>query len=304
MTYSIVAREHATGRFGLAVQSHWFDVGRLVPWASPGVGAVATQSLVEVSYGPLGLQLLRGGHSAVRTLDALRAADEGRDLRQVAIIDAAGGVAVHTGARCIGRAGDRTETLADGTVLSAQANMMRHDGVPEAMVAAFVAAEADELADRLLAALRAAEAHGGDIRGRQSAALVVTAPASTGKPWEDRELSLSVPDHAAPLDELARLLGVQRAYERMNAGDAAMERDDPDAALAEFGAALEAGGGRAEMEFWTGVALLNAGREADAQAYLDRAFADGSGEWRELLRRLPASGLLPDDADLLARLSR
>jgi uncharacterized Ntn-hydrolase superfamily protein len=216
-TYSVVARDAATGDLGVAVQSHWFSVGSLVTWAEAGVGAVATQSFVDPAYGPLGLGLMRAGKSAREALDGLLAADAGRDVRQVAMVDAKGVVAVHTGKKCIEAAGHAT-----GAGWSVQANLMASERVWPAMARAMEQARGD-LAERMLAALEAAEAAGGDIRGRQSAALLVVRGASSGRPWADRAVELRVEDHPRPLEELRRLLRVHRAFDHMNRGDLAVE---------------------------------------------------------------------------------
>jgi len=300
-TYSIVARDGATGRFGVAVQSHWFSVGSVVPWAEAGVGAIATQSLVEVSYGPAGLDLLRAGKSAEEALAALTSVDQGAQYRQVAIVDREGGVAVHTGELCIAHAGHHTATLDDGTSYSVQANLMGRPTVPEAMAAAFEEAKGP-LADRLLQALEAAEAEGGDIRGRQSAAVTVVEAQSTGRPWTDTVVDLRIEDHPEPIKELRRLYRLHRAYERMNAGDVAMEHGDVEQALVEYGAALQLVPGHPEMAFWTGVSLAGAGRIDDALPYFATAFADREGDWREVVQRLPASDLLPADEDMIEKI--
>jgi len=232
-TYSIVARDPETGETGVAVQSHWFSVGALCPWAEVGVGAIATQAFVNVSLGPRGLDMLRDGRTAQEALDALLTADEGRDVRQLAIVDAWGNVAAHTGAKCIVAAGHTT-----GGQFSAQANMMLDDGVWPAMAAAYEASSGP-LAERLVAALEGAQAAGGDIRGKQSAALLVVRGASTGQPWEDRLVDLRVDDHLEPVLEIARLLRVHRAYEHMNRGDAALEQGDVEGALDAYRAAEE-----------------------------------------------------------------
>ena len=211
-TYSIVARDPATGTIGVAVQSHWFSVGSVVSFAEAGVGAVATQSFVDPSYGPLGLTLMRTGRTAPEALQALLAGDSGREVRQVGMVDAQGRVATHTGNLCIPAAGGQS-----GAGYVVQANLMEKPSVWPAMARAFEAARGD-LAERMLAALEAAEAEGGDIRGRQSAALVVVKAASTGRPWADRLFDLRVEDHAEPLRELRRLVGLQRAYTPHDAG--------------------------------------------------------------------------------------
>jgi uncharacterized Ntn-hydrolase superfamily protein len=219
-TYSIVARDLKTGEIGVAVQSHWFAIGPLVPWAEAGVGAVATQSFVDQSYGKLGLDLMRAGRSGPEALKGLLAADENRDLRQVAIIDAQGKVSAHTGSKCIPMAGHHV-----GNNYSVQANLMLDEKVWPAMSKAFESAQGD-LAQRMLVALEAAQAAGGDIRGKQSAALVVVSGKPTGKPWLDRVFDLRVDDHPEPITELRRLVNLQRAYNLMNDGDLAVERKD------------------------------------------------------------------------------
>jgi oligopeptidase B len=294
-TYSIVARDPATGQLGVAVQSHWFSVGALVPWAEAGVGAVATQSFVDPSYGPLGLALLRAGRNASEALRGLLAADEGREVRQVAMIDAAGRVAAHTGARCIEAAGH-----AAGKDYSVQANMMRGATVWPAMAKAFEAAKGD-LAERMLAALEAAEAAGGDIRGKQSAALVVVSGSPTGRPWQDRVFDLRVEDSPAPLPELRRLVTLARAYNLMNEGDLAVEKKDDAGALAAYSAARAIAPGNAEMVYWTAVSLVGMGRVEEALPLFRETFAIDAS-WAELTRRLPKAGLLPDDAALIGRI--
>lgn len=292
-TYSIVARDGVTGEMGVAVQSHWFSVGPVVPWAEAGVGAVATQSLVRIDYGPRGLALMREGNEASAALRELIEADQGRDVRQVAFVDAHGRVAVHTGAKCIAEAGHKPGVAPDGAAYSAQANLMRDKGVPEAMGSAFESApEGTPLPERLVMALHAAEKAGGDVRGKQSAAILVVKGVSTGRAWADRVVELRVEDYAAPVDELDRLLRLHRAYERMNAGDEAIEKGDVAGALREYGAAREMAGGNAEMAFWTAVSLLNAGKTGEAEPILREAYRDEKGDWRTTLRRLPRSGLL------------
>lgn len=302
-TYSIVARDAKTGEMGVAVQSHWFSVGPVVPWAQAGVGAVATQSLVEVSYGPRGLELMADGDRAGDVLDHLLSKDDAREVRQVAMVDAQGGVAVHTGNRCIAEAGHALNKLEDGTTYSCQANLMRRKGVPEAMAAAFESTADLPLAERLVAALRAAEGAGGDVRGRQSAAIIVVRGQATNRPWSDRLVDLRVEDNTDPVAELERLLRLHRAYERMNAGDLAMEKNDIEGALREYNAARALAPGNAEMAFWAAVSLIGAGRVAEAEPLLIEAYKDANGDWRETLRRLPASGLLPDDPALIERLA-
>jgi uncharacterized Ntn-hydrolase superfamily protein len=294
-TYSIVARDPATGEMGVAVQSHWFSVGSNVAWAEAGVGAVATQSFIDPSYGKGGLDLMRGGASAGEALKTLLAKDEGRDVRQVAMIDARGRVAAHTGAKCIEAAGDRV-----GANYSVQANLMLNDRVWPAMARAFESAKGD-LAERMLAALDAAERAGGDIRGRQSAALVVVRAQSTGKPWADRLFDLRVDDHPEPLRELRRLVRLQRAYNHMNAGDAAVERKDNEGALREYSAAERLVPDNVEMTYWHAVALANMNRVEEALPLFRRVFA-ADPNWRTLTPRLVKSGILPDNKELIDRI--
>jgi uncharacterized Ntn-hydrolase superfamily protein len=267
-----------------------------VSWAEPGVGAVATQSMVEPAYGPRGLGQLRRGASAPDALRRLLGDDEQAEVRQVAIVDKHGRVAVHTGPRCIREAGHR---VADG--VSAQANMMERPTVPDAMVDAFRSSDAG-LAGRLLAALEAAEHEGGDIRGRQSAALVVVAPRATGQPMEDRPVDLRVDDHPDAVAELRRLLGLSSSYARVEVGDELAAAGDFDGALAEYSAAHAEQPDNAELAFWHGVTLAANGREPEARELLERAYAEREG-WRELLRRLPEAGLFPDDPALLDRMT-
>jgi uncharacterized Ntn-hydrolase superfamily protein len=294
-TYSIVARDPSTGELGVAVQSHWFSVGAVVPWAEAGVGAVATQSFVDPSYGKLGLEVMRAGRAAPEALAGLLAADAASAVRQVAMIDAQGRVAAHTGDKCIAAAGHVV-----GENFSVQANMMEKDTVWPAMAKAFREAKGD-LAERMLAALDAAEAQGGDIRGKQSAALIVVSGKSTGRPWADRKFDLRVEDHPVPLKELRRLVTLQRAYNLMNEGDLALERQDTDAALKAYSGAEALAPGNAEMVFWHAVSLVNVGKVDEALPLLQKTYK-ADPRWKELLKRLPKSGLLPDDPKLMSKL--
>jgi uncharacterized Ntn-hydrolase superfamily protein len=280
----------------VAVQSHFFGVGSLVSWAEAGVGAVATQSVVDPSYGPRGLALMRDGTSAPAALHQLLAEDPQEPARQVAMVDRGGRVAVHTGARCIAHAGHEV-----GEQVSAQANIMERDTVPSAMVRAYSSATDAGLAERLLAALEAAEAEGGDLRGRQSAALLVVSGRATGSPPEDRPVDLRVEDHPDPVAELRRLVALRRAYERVDVGDELAAAGDLEAALVEYEAAHRSQPENLELAFWHGVALAANGREDEAAPVLRRAFGAHPG-WIELLKRLPAAGLFPDDGELIARL--
>ena len=284
-TFSIVARDPQTGELGVAVQSHWFAVGSIVSWAEPGVGAVATQSFVNASFGPRGLALLKEGKTAQEALKILIESDEGREMRQLAIVDADGNVAAYTGKRCIDEAGHIT-----GDQFSVQANMMTNNTVWSAMAKAFKKAKGP-LAERMMAAMEAAQAEGGDIRGKQSAAILVVKGTSTGKIWEDRLIDLRVEDHPDAVEEIKRTLRVYRAYEHMNAGDHAIEIDDIEGALREYGAAQEMFPDNLEMKYWTAVSLANAERVDDALELFRKIFKQDDN-WRELTRRLPKVGLL------------
>lgn len=294
-TYSIVARDTATGEMGVAVQSHWFSVGSLVTWAEAGVGAVATQSLVDVRYGPLGLELMRAGKTADQALKALLAADEHPEVRQVAMIDAHGNVAAHTGKNCIPEAGHFV-----GDNFSVQANLMLNDSVWPAMKEAYENAKGD-LANRMLAALEAAEADGGDIRGKQSAAILIVKGKSSGKPWADRLMELRVEDHPNPVQELKRLVKLHRAYEHMNRGDLALEENDVERALQEYGAAQRLVPENLEMKFWHAVALVNVDRADESLPIFKEIFAEDSN-WATLVPRLANVGFITQDKAVIDKI--
>jgi uncharacterized Ntn-hydrolase superfamily protein len=294
-TYSIVARDAETGELGVAVQSHWFSVGSLVLWAEPGIGAVATQSFVDPDYGPLGLQLMRAGKDASGALAALLAIDEHADVRQVGMVDANGVVANHTGASAI----DEHCEIA-GENFTVQANLMWKPTVCTAMAAAYEASDGD-LAERLMAALEAAQGEGGDIRGKQSAAMLVVGDDRSLPPWSGRVIDLRVEDHAEPLAELRRLLTMNKAYNLMNAGDEHFMRGEMDQAVAAYGAAEALVPHSHEMIFWHAATLAGAGQVDKALPLFAQAFSMWP-LWRELVPRLPASGLLPDDPELIAKI--
>jgi uncharacterized Ntn-hydrolase superfamily protein len=279
VTYSIVARDQQSGELGVAVQSHWFGVGPLVPWARPGVGAVATQANVRVAYGPEALELLAGGVSARDAVERLTRADPGAAGRQLAIVDAHGGVAAHTGAACMDFAGHVT-----GEQVSCQANIMANETVWGSMLEAF-ATTAGPLASRLLAALDAAEEAGGDIRGRQSAALLVV-PAE-GEAWET-VVSLRVEDHPEPLAELRRLFDLQCAYEQAGIGDELTNEGQHEQAAAHYRQAAELASGNHELLFWSGLGTVLSG-DVDRGVELVREAIALQPGWAELLPRLTAN---------------
>jgi len=291
-TYSIVARDPGTGDLGVAVQSHWFSVGSAVPWAEPGVGAVATQSFTEPSYGPLGLALMKAGKSAPEALRALLAADGDREVRQVAMVDAQGRAAAHTGAKCIQAAGQEV-----GEGFTVEANLMDQATVWPAMARAFRSAQGD-LADRMLAALRAAQAEGGDIRGRQSAALLIVKGKASGQPWNDRLFDLRVEDSPDPLRELDRLVRLRRAYRYMDEGDGFVTAGKWGEAKSAYEAAARLAPGIWEMPFWQAVALASGGRRDEALPLFKRVFA-AEPFWKRLVPRLAEVDQLPKDPGLL-----
>lgn len=287
-TYSIVARDEKTGELGVAVQSHWFSVGSIVSWAEAGVGAIATQSFVNVSFGPEGLRLLKEGKTANEVLEELIKNDEGRDFRQLAIIDAKGNVAAYTGLKCIEVAHHKV-----GKNYSVQANMMLNDKVIDAMSNAFESSKGP-LAERLVEALKAAQDAGGDIRGQQSASLLVVRGTPTGKIWIDRMIDLRVEDHKEPVKELERLLKLYRAYEHMNNGDLAIEKGDEETALREYGMACSMFPENLEMKYWYAVSLVNINKIEEAKPLFKEVF-NKDKNWIELTKRIVKNGLLKAD---------
>ena len=287
-TFSIVARDPKTGEMGVAVQSHYFSVGPIVPWAEAGVGAVATQSLVLVDYGPNGLELMRKGMTAKQALDSLVAADAHHEGRQVAMVDAKGNVAAFTGDKCIPDAGHLT-----GEQFSVQANLMANDTVWPAMKAAYEKAEGD-LAERLMVTLEAAQKAGGDIRGKQSAAILVVKSQSTGKPWADRLFDLRVEDSPDPLKELRRLMRLRRAYNLEDQGDNFISEKKPAEALQAYEAAMKLAPEIVELQFWAAVSMYTNDRKPEALKLFRQVFIK-EPVYADLLRRLPKAGLFPDD---------
>ncbi|MDO8837269.1 MAG: DUF1028 domain-containing protein [Vicinamibacterales bacterium] len=297
-TFSIVARDPATGEMGVAVQSHWFSVGSIVTWAEAGVGAVATQSFVDPSYGFKGLQFMKDGVPPPDAQARLVEADAQRDGRQVAFVDAQGRVGAFTGANAIAAAGHSV-----GTQYSVQANMMANARVWPAMAQAFETTRGD-LAARLLAALDAAQAAGGDIRGQQSAALLIVRPVPTGRPWAgaDRVFDLRVEDHPEPIAELKRLVRLSRAYAHANRGDELFAEQKVEAALHEYAAATSYAPEVLELPFWQAVTLASVGRLTEAEPIFRQVFAK-EPHWANLVPRLPAAGLLPKDAGLVEKIA-
>ena len=284
-TFSIVAIDKEAGEMGVAVQSHWFSVGSIVAWAEPGVGAIATQSLVNVSFGPRGLELLKSGKMPQEVLQELLNSDDGQAFRQVSIINTNGDVSTHTGEKCIA---DASHITGDG--YSVQANMMLNDKVVPAMSEAFKNSTGP-LAERMIEALKAAQKAGGDIRGQQAASLLIVKTKSTGKIWEDRLIDLRVEDHPEAVNEIARLLKVFRAYEHMNNGDLAIEKNNEEMALQEYHAAQEMFPDNLEMQYWTAVSLANIGKIDDALDIFKTVFKTDRN-WHTLTSRIVENGML------------
>lgn len=297
-TFSIVARDEQTGNMAVAVQSHWFSVGTVVAWGEAGTGVVATQAFVNKSFGPRGLQLLKEGQTPEAALKTLLDSDPGEAVRQVAILDKTGQVATHTGSKCIAAAGHR-----NGKNFSVQANMMLNDKVVPAMEKAWLENSRLPLAERIVTVLRAAQAAGGDIRGKQSAALLVVSGKASAEPWNDRLIDLRVDDANDPVTEIERLLKVHRAYEHMNQGDLYAEKNDMSNAMAEYNAAMKMFPDNLEMQYWTAITLAGNGQISKAVPLLQKIYKKDPN-WRELTKRLPKAGLLNVSEKDLQELTR
>jgi uncharacterized Ntn-hydrolase superfamily protein len=276
MTYSIVARDPATGELGVAVQSHWFSVGSVVVAAAAGVGAIATQASPDLTHKPRGLAMLREGMTAAEVSLALRESDPAADHRQFAIVDTSGIAVAFTGDACIGEAGQYS-----GDGYTCQANMMRSDTVWGAMASAFESA-VGPLSSRLLTALDAAQAEGGDLRGQQSAAILVVPAEGTDA---DTVVDLRVEDHPTPLLELRRLVTLGSAYRFADEGDALVATGNFDAAANRYLSAHEIAPKNDELRFWAGLGLISAGVSERGLELLRASIASDSS-WRELLTRL------------------
>ena len=285
-TFSIVARDTKTGEMAVGVQSHWFSVGTLVIWGKSGVGVVATQSFINPAYGPNGLKLMEEGKSAMEALQQLIAEDQGKNVRQVAMLDASGSVSAFTGASCIDYA---NQIIGDN--FSVQANMMLNDNIVPAMAKTYRDNIGLPLAERVLKTLQAAQKAGGDIRGKQSASLIVVGNKKVSESWKDKLIDIRVDDHQDPLLKLERLLNVHHAYEYMNKGDLAIEHNDMKTALKEYGAAQKLFPDNLEMKYWTAVALAN-NKELEKALPIFKEVFEKDENWKELTTRLPKSGLL------------
>ncbi|MEE4196763.1 MAG: DUF1028 domain-containing protein [Bacteroidales bacterium] len=285
-TFSIVALDEAAGEMAVGVQSHWFSVGSIVSWGKSGVGVVATQSFVNPAYGPEGIKLMEQGKNAMEALDLLTAKDQGKAFRQIAFLDVHGNIATFTGEKCVESAGH-----INGDNFSVQANMMLYDEIVPAMAKSFKENASLPLAERVLKTLQAAQAAGGDIRGKQSAVLLVFNTNKVDHEWQDKKIDLRVDDHQTPLIELERLLKVHRAYEHMNNGDLAVEQGNMTKALEEYSEAEKMFPENLEMKYWKAIALANNQRMEEALPIFKEIF-NKDPNWREMTTRLPASGLL------------
>lgn len=296
-TFSIVARDSATGEMAVGVQSHWFSVGTVVSWGESGVGVVATQSFVNKSFGMRGLAMIKSGLTAQQTLDSLLATDAGRDVRQVGIVDVHGNVANYTGKNCI-----QFASHVKGRDYSVQSNMMLGDKVPAAMSKAYEQNRHLPLAERVMEALKAAQSVGGDIRGRQSAALIVVSGKPAAEPWNDKLIDIRIDDNAEPIAELERTLKTWRAYEHMNNGDLAVEKNDMATAMKEYMAAEKMFPGNLEMQYWHAITLAN-NKDVNGAAKMLKAIYKKDKNWLELTKRLPKAGLLNVSNDDLKKLT-
>lgn len=292
MTYSIVARDKKTGFLGVAVQSHYFSVGPVVPWARSGVGAVATQSMVDVKYGPLGLELMSGGKSAPEALEALLKTDQKSDTRQVGMVDANGAVASHTGSRCIDFAGHVT-----GDGFACQANLMSNDTIWAEMKKAYESNSSLEFPERLLSALEAAENAGGDARGKQSAAILVVSSQLYPNSWMGNVLELRVEDNPKPLEELARLIKLKRSYELADRGDDLLTSGKIDEAGMAYAKALEYAPGNEEILYWKGVTYLGTPLKEEGTSILKGIFKNNKN-WIMITKSLLRNGLISKSKEI------
>jgi len=294
-TFSIIARDPKTGEMGAAVQSHWFSVGSVVPWAEAGIGVVATQAMADVSYGPNGLSAMAVNLDVDCALKTLLEADENHKVRQVAMINSRGSLGVYTGSRCIAEAGH-----IKGDQYSVQANMMLKNTVWKAMSEAYEQSRGN-LADRMMAALEAAQAEEGDIRGMQSAAMVIVNGEQTEEPWKQKSLELRVEDNKSPLAELKRLIKIHDAYEMMNRGDALLSEGKTEDAFEAYNKAALLAPEMDELPFWQAATMADLGRVDEALPIFKKVF-EINPNWALLLQRLPKVGLFKDDPALMQRI--
>lgn len=285
-TFSIIAQDPVTGDMAVGVQSHWFSVGTAVPWGKSGVGVVATQSFVNERYGHEGLELMQKGLNAKEAMEKLKKEDVGVHYRQVAMLSRNGTISAFTGEKCVEAA-----LHLIGDHYSIQANMMEDENVVYAMRQAFEENDDLDLAERIVVAMKAAQSSGGDIRGKQSSALIVVGKDPAEHPWLDKKIDLRVDDHKTPVEELSRLLNSHRAYEFMASGDVAMENKDAEAALKAYNFAEKLLPNNEEIKFWKAVALVNSNQVKMSIPIFERLFINDK-RWQRLLKRLPESDLI------------
>jgi uncharacterized Ntn-hydrolase superfamily protein len=296
VTYSIVARDPKTGELGVAVQSHYFSVGSVVTWAKAGVGAVATQATAEISYGPLGLQLMAAGKSAPEALAALIKADPKGETRQVAMVDAKGRVGAHTGSKCIPHAGHVM-----GDQVSCQGNIMRNERVWKAMLKTYESNKGMRFAERLVSALEAGEEAGGDARGKQSSAILTVSPKLFPNEWSGRLVELRVEDHPSPVPELKRLLRFQRGYEWVSKGDDLLTSEKYEGALKAYEKGLELVPEVLELKYWVGLSMLKTKKKERGVGILREVFARERA-WVKITKAMVDSGSLQIDPGIAKEL--
>ena len=293
-----MARDEKTGEMGVAVQSHYFSVGSAVTWARAGVGAVATQAMVDVRYGPLGLGLMAAGLSAPEALSSLLKGDLKPEVRQVAMVDSKGRVAAHTGKLCIPSAGHAT-----GKAFSCQGNIMANRRVWGAMKAAFEANGALPLPERMMAALDAAQAAGGDLRGKQSAAMLVVGPDLKANYWEGKVIDLRVEDHPEPLGELRRLIRFQRGYRWSDVGDDYLSSGKVDRALDAYAKAMELVPEMAELKYWVAISLVSTGKDRRRGLEILKEVCAQDPNWIRVTEGMVRTGSPPLDPSIIREIA-
>jgi uncharacterized Ntn-hydrolase superfamily protein len=293
LTFSIVARDRKTGQLGVAVQSHWFAVGAAVPWVRAGVGAVATQSFTDIVIGSLGLKMMAAGKDAKQTLDSLLQSDRNSEDRQVAIVDSRGSVAVHTGRKCFPNAGHFK-----GDQFSCQGNLMKNSRVWEAMAESYLANKQLEFPERLIAALEGGQEVGGDIRGKQSACLLVVSEKPLTNEFQGKLVDLRVDDHPDPIRELRRLMRLRRGYDLATSGDILLIEGKSEDAMKAYAKSVEYVPEEDELKYWQAVTLIQIGRVSEGKVLLKRVFKKNRN-WLALTRMLADKGLFPNDPKIL-----
>ena len=298
MTYSVVARDKKTGEMGVAVQSHYFSVGSIVTWARAGVGAVATQAFSDVKYGPLGLELMAAGKTAPEALTSLLTSDDKAEMRQVAMIDSKGRVAGHTGGKCIPYAGHVI-----GDQFSCQGNLMKNERVWLDMRDAFARNSDLPLPERLVSALEAGEAAGGDARGKQSSAILVVSPEVTANSWSGVVVELRVEDNPEPVVELKRLLRYQRGYDWIGKGDDLISARKYNEAVEAYSRGMDLVPEVSELKYWVGISLVATAEERQRGVAMLRELLAREPNWKQITKGIVAVRMLPIDEKTLGELT-